>query len=364
MAALLAGLSFYLFGAALPLYLRANLGYSLSAVGVMVGLGSVVQVVAALAAGPFLDRRGARLGLRLGAACYLAASLIFLISTWLPALVGARVLQGIGIALVLPAVLSVVPGLVATNLRGTALGIVGAFNNVALAAGPPLGLLLLRWTPKALFVGAFLVGALAMGLTWSLRIGLRSTEPGGLLHYRKSWTPLYGITFLCVVYWGVVTAFLPIEVPSHQVANVGWFFTADALAVMATRIPTGYLADRFGPRWLLIIGALLTAVAIVLLLIPPSFVSLVLAGIATGVSAALMFPPILLELAKRSDERDRGTAMALYNTSFAAAVGTGSLGASVVVPRFGFDTSLIISIVSTLAAAPLALATIRARENL
>ena len=362
-AALSAGLSFYLFGAALPLYLRADLGYSLPAVGVLVGLGSVVQVVAALAAGPLLDRRGARLGLRIGAACYLGAALIFLSSTWLPALVAARVLQGIGIALVLPAVLSVVPGLVASNFRGTALGLVGAFNNVALAAGPPLGLLLLRWTPTALFVAAFLVGAFALGLTWWLRVGLRSVETGDLLHYRVTWTPLYAITFLCVVYWGVVTAFLPIEVPSQQIPNVGWFFTADALAVMATRIPTGYLADRFGPRWLLIGGALLTAVAIGLLLLPPSFVSLALAGIATGVSAALMFPPILLELTKRSDDRDRGTAMALYNTSFAAAVGTGSLGAAVVVPRFGFATSLVISIVCTLAAAPLALATIGVRAD-
>jgi MFS family permease len=324
----------------------------------------VVQVVAALAAGPLLDRRGARLGLRLGAGCYLASALLFLSSTWLPALVAARLLQGIGIALILPAVLSVVPGLVATNLRGTALGVVGAFNNVALAAGPPLGLLLLRWAPTALFVAAFLVGAIALLLTWSLRVGLRSTEPGDLLHYRVSWTPLYAITFLCVVYWGVVTAFLPIEVPSHQVPNVGWFFTADALAVMATRIPTGYLADRFGPRWLLIIGALLTAVAIVLLLLPASFFSLVFAGIGTGVSAALMFPPILLELTKRSDDRDRGTAMALYNTSFAAAVGAGSLGAAFVVPRFGFGTSLVVSIVCTLAAAPVALATIRTREDL
>ncbi len=330
----------------------------------MVGLGSVVQVVAALAAGPLLDRRGARLGLRLGAGCYLVSALLFLSSTWLPAIITARVLQGIGIALILPAVLSVVPGLVATNLRGTALGIVGAFNNVALAAGPPLGLLLLRWTPGALFVAAFLIGAVALLLTWSLRVGLRAVEPGGLLHYRVSWTPLYAITFLCVVYWGVVTAFLPIEVPSHQVPNVGWFFTADALAVMATRIPTGYLADRFGPRWLLIVGALLTAVAIVLLLLPSSFFTLVLAGIGTGVSAALMFPPILLELTKRSEDRDRGTAMALYNTSFAAAVGAGSLGAAFVVPRFGFETSLVISILFTLAAAPLALATIRTRENL
>ena len=76
------------------------------------------------------------------------------------------------------------------------------------------------------------------------------------------------MTFLTVVYWGVVTAFLPIHVPRNQLANVGWFFTADALAVLAFRIPTGFLADRFGPRWLLAAGVVVPSGAITLLPVP------------------------------------------------------------------------------------------------
>jgi MFS family permease len=153
-------------------------------------------------------------------------------------------------------------------------------------------------------------------------------------------------------------------VPPEQVRNVGWFFTADAIAVMATRIPAGYLADRFGPRWLLVIGSLTTAIAIAVLLLPASFASLVVAGIGTGVSAALLLPPILLELTKRSDETDRGTAMALYNTSFAAAVGAGSLGGAFLVQGIGFHATLVLSMVSCLMAAPVAIATVRRVENL
>lgn len=356
-------MSFYLLSAALPVYLNRFRGYSLPTVGILIGLASVVQVVATLFAGPLLDRRGARLTMRLGAGCYLLASALLLISTWLPAIVLARVLQGIGIALVLPSVFSLVPALVETNFRGTALGLVGAFNNVALAAGPPLGLLFLRWGPAVLFGAALVAAILAIAISWLLRVGLAATELTPLLKYRAAWTPLYVITFLCVVYWGVVTAFLPIEVPSGQIANVGWFFTADAIAVMATRIPAGYLADRFGSRWLLVSGACLTAGAISLLLVAPSFASLVLAGIGTGISAALLLPPILLELTKRSDETDRGTAMALYNTSFAAAVGAGSLGGALIVQRLGFHASLALSIGSTLAAVPVALGSIRQRED-
>jgi len=356
-------MSLYLFSAALPLYLFRFRGYSLGQVGVLVGLASVVQIISALAAGPLVDRRGARLAMRLGAACYVVAALLFLTSAWLPAIVLARVLHGIGIALVLPAVFSVVPALVIGRFQGTALGAAGAVNNVALAVSPPLGLLLLARSPAALFLTALAAGGLAIAASLLLTVGRPHPEPGRLFNYRPAWTPFYAITFLCVVYWGVITAFLPIEVPPDQVPNVGWFFAADALAVMAARIPTGYMADRFGARWLLVAGVATTGVAIGTLLISPSLATLLIAGVGTGLGAALLLPPVLLALTRRSDERDRGTAMALYNTSFAAAVGAGSLGGAVLVQRFGFQVTLVASLIACLAAAPIALATVRRLED-
>jgi len=360
----LAGTSFYLFSAALPLYLNRVLGYSLGTVGALIGLAAVVQIVATLFVGPLLDQRGARLALRLGSASYLLAAALLLVTSWLPAIVAARVLQGIGIALVLPAVFSLVPALTRSQFHGTALGLVGAFNNVALAAGPPLGLFLVAWSPAALFGIAFALAALAIAMSMFLRVGIPAPQPGRLLKYRLAWTPLYAITFLTVVYWGVVTAFLPIEVPAQQTTNVGWFFTADAIAIMAARIPAGSLADRFGSRWLLIAGTLTTATAIAALTIPASFTTLVLAGIGTGIGAALLLPPILLELTKRSDATDRGTAMALYNTAFAAAVGVGSLGGALLVLPIGFNRLLLLSLISCLSAAPVALAAVRPLEHL
>ena len=327
------------------------------------GLASIVQVVGTLAAGPLVDRRGARLAMRLGAGAYVAAAALYLISGWLPIIALARILQGAGIALLLPAIFSLVPVVVSTGFRGTAIGLVGAVNNVALAAGPPLGLLLFARSPVGLFGAALIAGALALLISLLLRVGTPAPEPGRLLKYRGSWTPIYAITFLAVVYWGVVTGFLPIEVPPGQVPNVGWFFAADAVAVMAARIPAGYLADRFGSRWLLVAGALATSLGIVLLMIPASFASLLASGTATGAGAALMLQPILLELTKRSDETDRGTAMALYQTSFAAAVGIGSLGGAPLVEHLGFNPALLLSLLCCLASIPIALSAVHAVED-
>jgi MFS family permease len=359
-----ASFSLYLFSGTLPVYLYRNQGYSLQAVGFLVGVAFIVQLFSTLLVGPLVDRRGARLALRVGPALYLAAALLFLV-TAKPAGVGAaRVLQGVGIGLILPAAFALTPTLVPERWRGTALGALGVFMNLALAVGPPAGLFLLSRGSTLLFLVAAATSALGFGLSLFLRVGSPPPSRDRLFTYRSSWTPLLAVTFLTVVYWGVVTAFLPIHVPQDQVANVGWFFAADAIGVLLFRIPAGFFSDRFGPRWLLIGGVFLTVGATSLLLLPPGFLSLVVAGFGTGAGAALLLPPILLELTKRSDDSNRGTAMALYGTSFAAAIGVGSLAAAPLVERVGFHGGLLASILCCLAAIPIILKNIRTDANL
>jgi MFS family permease len=311
-----------------------------------------VQLLATLVSGPLIDRRGARLALRAGPALYLGAALIFFVSS-APAAIGlARVLQGVGIALIVPAAFALLPSLVSPAVRGTALGAFGVSQNLALAAGPPVGLWLLRRGAAVLFAVAIATSAVSLLLSLLLRVGVPSDVRKELFAFRRAWAPLFLVTFLTVVYWGVVTAFLPIHVPAGQLAGVGWFFSADALAVLACRIPAGYLSDHYGPRWPLMSGILVTVLAIGLLTFPPSLVMLVLAGIGTGAGAALLLPPILLELANRSADSERGTAMALFYTSFAAAVGLGSLAFAPVVQRLGFQAALWISALICLLSLP------------
>ena len=358
-----ASFSLFLFSATLPVYLYRDRSFSLEAVGELVGLAFVVQVVMTLVAGPLIDRRGARLAIRLGPAFYILAAALFM-TTATPITVGlARALQGIGAALIIPAAFSLLPTMVPGRRRGTALGAFGATTTVALAVGPPIGLLLLRRGPVVLFGTALAIAAIAFATSWVLDAGGPSQRRGPIFTYRGSWTPLLLVTFLTVVYWGVVTAFLPIHVPRAQLVNVGWFFTADALAVLAFRIPTGSLADRFGPRWLLAGGILVTSAGTLLLLTPASLLSLVVAGLGTGLGAALLLPPILLELTKRSDEGNRGTAMALYSTSFSAAIGVGSLAAAPLVAHAGFGPTLIVSVIACLAATPIVMINVGRHED-
>jgi MFS family permease len=340
-----AHLSVNLFSASLSIYLHRDLGFSVSAVGLVVGVTFAVQVLATVAVGPLLDRRGAILVLRIGPVLYLFAALAFVSSTNPYVIVLARVLQGGGIAMVLPSALTLVPNVVPDHVRGLAIGIVGTFQSVALALGPQLGIWLLGRSPGSLFIAAALAAVLAIGL--SLRLSHRATGTSGsrLFKYRSSWTPLFTLAFLTNVYWGLVVAFLPINVSGSEIPAVGWFFTADAVGVLLCRLPVGFLSDRVSPHLLLAAGTVITTVSIVILLPPATLATLVLAGAASGLGAGLLISPNQIELQRRSDNSDRGTAMALWSTSFAAAVGIGTIGAAPLVDNFGFHAALIISAV-------------------
>jgi MFS family permease len=350
-----ASFSLYLFSGTLPVYLHRDHGYSLQSVGFFVGIAFVIQIGATLLVGPLIDRKGARLALRLGPALYLLASFLFLLSATPMAITLARLLQGLGIALILPAAYAVVPTLIPARYLGTALGAFGVFQNLALAVGPPLGLWLLAHGADVLFTAAAAAAALGMGLSLLLRVGEARQAEGPLFKYRAAWTPLLALTFLTIVYWGVVTAYLPIHVPPRLIPAVGWFFTADAIGVLVFRIPAGFLADRFGPRRLFLAGIGVTVCAIGLILLPPSWWTLVLAGSGTGAGAALLIPPTLIELQKRSDDRDRGTAMALFTTSFAGAIAAGSLASAPLVAGISFEAAMIVSAGLCLGALPIAL---------
>src|SRR5438270_1099434 len=143
-AVFFSALSITVFRSSLPIYLARDRGFSIEAVGILVGLAFAPQVIAPLLVGPFFDLRGAALSIRIGTALYFVAALLFLVSGGAIPIGVARLLQGVGFALVVPAAYSVVPALVSRKLRGTAIGGFGSILNVALAVGPPIGIGLLQ----------------------------------------------------------------------------------------------------------------------------------------------------------------------------------------------------------------------------
>lgn len=347
--------SLSLVAAALPLHL-AHLGAATARIGSEVSAANFVAIVCTLVVGPAINRLGPQRLLRAGMVCYLLAAVGLLALPGEVPVTAFRALQGCGSALVMPSVLTLAPRIIPLR-AGTALGAIGSLNNLAMAICPPLGLWLYeRGGATALFLPATACAVVGLGVGLLLPAIAPGATPARGFGYDRRWTAGLAANAFLVAYFGGIVAYLPLALAHPGAPNAGLFFTADAIGVMILRTPTGALVDRFGARPAELLGTAVTIAGLGILALPPSSVTLLAAGITTGLGAGLFITGVLVTLAQRSGDHNRGTAMALSATSLNAGLLAGSALSGLFYAPGGFGAVLAFGTATTLAVIPFILA--------
>ena len=105
----------------------------------------------------------------------------------------------------------------------------------------------------------------------------------------------------------------------YDSALLGTFITISSLTSLICALPMGYLADRLGRKFSLILGAMTVVVSVVVMALAPSIVVLIVMNITLGLGQSLSgvtMGPFLLE---NSTDKER-----VYLFSFSAGLQTGS----------------------------------------
>ncbi len=362
----LAQAGFHAWIATLPVALHAA-GWPDADIGAIVGVSSVVNLGAAFFSGGLLDRFGGRVVYLLGCGAFICASLpvafdIVTAASPPEAWILIRVLQGAGIATVFPAIGTLVPIGVPRARIPTAMATVGMAANLSLAVTPVVTLLMLeRGGLVSVGVAAtasVLTGALLLGGSRRFAHAVTSTRRGIAGTLRPAWRPAWAVpltaSLLFIVHWGVVSGYLPQRAAAAG-ADVGLYFTGDALAILLLRVPAGLLMGRVAALPMLLVGSAITSTSLLLLLLPPTTALLLAAGVMGGAGVASFLPVMQVELVRRSDDRDRGSAFGLYSVAFAAGVAIGSLGVAPFYDELGFERVMGLAIACCLAAGIVAL---------
>jgi EmrB/QacA subfamily drug resistance transporter len=119
--------------------IKADLGITTSELEWTVAAYALTFASLLLTGGKLGDLLGRRLIFVIGLVVFTLSSLACGLSSSAPELIGARAVQGVGAALMMPATLSIISATFAVRERGTAIGIWAGVSAVALAIGPLLG---------------------------------------------------------------------------------------------------------------------------------------------------------------------------------------------------------------------------------
>ena len=162
----LSSLDLFIVNIAFPSISATYHGESLSSLSWVLSAYTIVFAAVLVPAGRWADRAGRKRAFLLGLAIFTTASALCALSPSLEFLIGARVLQAIGGALMLPTSLGLLLPAFGPERKGAAIGLWSAVGGAAAALGPPIGGLLVQASWRWVFLVnlPFAVVALVLGV--------------------------------------------------------------------------------------------------------------------------------------------------------------------------------------------------------
>ncbi|MBI4289360.1 MAG: MFS transporter [Chloroflexi bacterium] len=325
--------------ATLPIYV-VQIGGRQSEVGLVMGAFSIAALLVRPFSGMAIDVWGRKRFMVLGGIGMALSPFLYIITASPLPLIGVRLLQGMAFSITSTAVTALVADISPPLRRGEAVGYFGMSNNLSMAAGPALGVLIMA---SAGFTNLFIVTA-GIGLTslvFSLLVHEPQRSPGARparrspLIERTALFPTLVFYFFALVVGAVVT-FLPLFAVQRGLGNPGLFFTVQAVVLIVARNWTGQLSDRVGRGAVAVPGLLLGTISIVLLSqasSPPMFLG---AAVLYALAFAAVQPSLMALVIDRVKPDVRGTAMGTYMLAMDAGVGSGALLWGLVSDAWGY----------------------------
>lgn len=281
--------------------------------------------------GRCIDRWG-RIWFLRGAPFLIAATALGLLAAHaLVAVVALRLVQGLAGAAFYTGAATVATDLAPEERRAEYISRFSLFLYAGFAAGPALGEALIESRGYAWAWGAAASAALAAGIVAATLTETAPTHAGGGNgdddHERRSngtrrrWIhPAAigpGVVLLTIaVGYTAISSFAPLYARSIGMSSSGGLYVTFALTILAVRLVSGRLADRFGRAAVALPGLVSAAAGMLLLAVVAVPIAAYVGVAAFGAGHALIFPALMALTVDRVSERERGEALGSFTACF------------------------------------------------
>lgn len=316
-------------------------------VGLLIGLFGLVVSLLQPVMGALSDKLDVRKGL------ILIGLGIIALSTWLFSfadsfihLLMLRIFQGIGVALTIPASMSLMTAVTEQKSRGGSMGVFSSFRMIGFAVGPLIGgfLKVHFGFDVAFYVGAALILLSMILVQWWVDEVKIDPDESTDKRFAMFDTSLYssGILSAAVAVFVIACCFSMITTLENafnarlNMTAVGFSIAFSTLIIgrLIFQIPLGYFSDNYGRRPFIIIGLIIMAISTILMGEVQTMQQMVILRLIQGVASAAVVAPVFALAADLSKKGGEGRQLSVVTMGLGFGIALGPLLAGVLAVYF------------------------------
>ncbi|WP_077622808.1 MFS transporter [Sediminibacillus massiliensis] len=349
---------FYTLITTLPLYVIADLGGTEAQGGLIVTAMLLAAILMRPLSGGLLERFGKRNILIAGTVLFTLTTFGYIFIDQFTVLLALRFIHGLSFGVLTTAAAAIAADVVPVERQGEGLGYFTMSMNLAVVAGPFIGLSLLQFVSfQTLFIILSIV--IILSVLCGTAVKVSETVPQTSSTNKKKWTfddflerrafPIGLIGSLVAISYSGILSFISVYASANGLESVSsYFFLVFAVTMLLTRPSLGRLFDRRGPKVVILPCLVLFAVGLVVLSFAQTAVLLLLSAALIGIGYGSLVPFLLSLAVKSAPAKRNGYVTATFFTLFDTGIAVGSFLLGLIVTYTGFSLLFILSAVLVL----------------
>ena len=331
------------------------LGGTKAEAGLFLAIYTYACALSAPITGALADHFGRRRMLISAAFTFVAFSLIYTFVDRLSLLLTVAVVHGVAWSTILSSSAALMTEIIPESRRTEGIAYWGMAGTAAVAVAPLVGLTMYGYGWRALTLELTATSVIMVILAMFVRAGReRSTAPFPMLKEVVDWRVMVcGLSLFVVSFsYGGITSYVAMMSIERGIEPPSLFFTVFAVSILVSRIYTGRLGDRIGPRRLFYPSVAIIPPALALLAWGESRLAVIAAALLFGVGFGGAMPAFSSFILGRTSPARRAATFGSIVWAFDTGIGSGSVATGWLVEHHGYTLAFAVGAAVSLASIP------------
>lgn len=339
-------IAFYTLLTTLPIYVVNNLGRSQADAGLVVTVMLLAAIVVRIFSAKILDLLGKKKGLVLSVGLFTVTCFFYIwIDAFIP-LLALRFFHGLSFGIITTATGAIAADVIPQARRGAGLGYFAMAMNLAVVAGPFIGLSLLQFVSfQSLFIvlSIFMIAGLVSSVLVQVPAHTEAVKEEASSKLRLSdlievkAIPIALISGLVGLAYASILSFISVYSDSLGLsAAASYFFLVFAIVMLISRPYLGRSFDSRGPKFVLLPCLLIFAIGLVSLSFTTTALMLLIAAGLIGLGYGTLLPGFQTMAIQTAENHRSGHATATFFIFYDLGIAAGALIWGLVVAGIGF----------------------------